>query len=171
MKYRVSLFSFLVLFLLLAGPTLALRPIRNSKPARRCWTPGAQPRPKNSPPKRSGKIPSRRRALEFDGSGEILPRPISRSADCFRRALAIDSKDQRRQALKLLTQFTVDVAQNAQTPRKRPFRFVRRRKRDAILVPHALDSLGKELRNHRRRARLLPERESPRRDRAGRDQL
>ena len=117
---------------------MALRPIRSSKPARRCWTPGARPRPKNSPPKRSKEDPKSAAALEFDARVKFYEGRYAEALAVFERALAIDSTNQRRQALKLLTQFTVDVHKSLSATKARILFLFADDKRDAILVPHAL---------------------------------
>src|SRR5438552_17876986 len=59
------------------------------------------------------------------------------------KALAIDSNDQRRQALKLHTQLTQDVAKNLKRVESAHFVIYLDDKRDGILAPYALDTLEK----------------------------
>ena len=167
MKYRISfVLLFSCFFCCRPGRRSAPRPIPSSKPAKSCWTRGAQPRPKNSPPKRSRKTLSPPAALEFDARVKFYQGRYAEALAVLERALAIDSTNQRRQALKLLTQFTVDVHKSLKRHESAHFVLFADDKRDGILVAHALDALEKSYASDRRGARLLSERKSPRRNRA-----
>ena len=82
-------------------------------------------------------------ALEFDGRIKFYQGRYQEALASLDRALAIDSKDPRRQAMKLLTQLTVDVHKSFKRYESPHFILFVDEKRDAILVPHALDALEK----------------------------
>jgi tetratricopeptide (TPR) repeat protein len=82
-------------------------------------------------------------ALEFDGRIKFYQGRYQEALTVLDRALAIDSKDPRRQAMKLLTQLTLDVHKSFKRYESAHFILFVDEKRDAILVPHALDALEK----------------------------
>jgi len=80
-------------------------------------------------------------ALEFDGRIKFYQGRYQEALAVLDRALAVDSKDPRRQAMKLLTQLTLDVHKAFKRYESAHFILFVDEKRDAILVPHALDAL------------------------------
>jgi tetratricopeptide (TPR) repeat protein len=82
-------------------------------------------------------------ALEFDGRIRFYQGRYQEALSAIERALAVDSKDQRRQGWKLLSQLTVDVHKNFKRYESDHFILFVDDRRDAILVPHALDALEK----------------------------
>jgi tetratricopeptide (TPR) repeat protein len=82
-------------------------------------------------------------ALEFEGRIRFYQGRYQEALTLLDRALAIDSKDPRRQAMKLLTQLTLDVHKSFKRFESSHFILYVDEKRDAILVPHALDALEK----------------------------
>ncbi|MEO6163563.1 MAG: tetratricopeptide repeat protein [Candidatus Binatia bacterium] len=82
-------------------------------------------------------------ALEFDGRIKFYQGRYQEALTVLDRALAVDSKDPRRQAMKLLTQLTLDVHKSFKRHESAHFILFVDDKRDAILVPHALDALEK----------------------------
>jgi tetratricopeptide (TPR) repeat protein len=82
-------------------------------------------------------------ALEFDGRVKFYQGRYQEALTVLDRALAVDSKDQQRQAMKLLTQLTVDVHKTFKRNESAHFILFADDKRDGILVPHALDALEK----------------------------
>jgi tetratricopeptide (TPR) repeat protein len=82
-------------------------------------------------------------ALEFDGRIKFYQGRYQEALTVLDRALAVDSKDPRRQAMKLLTQLTLDVHKSLKRHESAHFILFVDDKRDAILVPHALDALEK----------------------------
>jgi tetratricopeptide (TPR) repeat protein len=82
-------------------------------------------------------------ALEFDGRIKFYQGRYQEALTVLDRALAVDSKDPRRQAIKLLTQLTLDVHKSFKRHESAHFILFVDDKRDAILVPHALDALEK----------------------------
>jgi tetratricopeptide (TPR) repeat protein len=82
-------------------------------------------------------------ALEFDGRVKFYQGRYTEALASLDRGLAIDSKNQRRQAMKLLTQLTVDVHKSLKRYESAHFILFVDDKRDGILVPYALDALEK----------------------------
>ena len=82
-------------------------------------------------------------ALEFDGRIKFYQGRYQEALTVLDRALAVDSKDPRRQAMKLLTQLTLDVHKSFKRHESAHFVLFVDDKRDGILVPHALDALEK----------------------------
>lgn len=82
-------------------------------------------------------------ALEFDGRIKFYQGRYQEALATLERALAIDSKDPRRQAMKLLTQLTLDAHKTFKRHESAHFILYVDEKRDGILVPHALDALEK----------------------------
>jgi tetratricopeptide (TPR) repeat protein len=83
-------------------------------------------------------------ALEFDGRIKFYQGRYQEALGVIERALAADSiasKDQRRQGWKLFSQLTVDVHKNLKRHESAHFILFVDDRRDAILVPHALDTL------------------------------
>ncbi len=82
-------------------------------------------------------------ALEFDGRIKFYQGRYPEALSVLDRALAVDSKDQRRQAMKLLTQLTLDVHKSFKRFESAHFVLFVDERRDGILVPHALEALEK----------------------------
>lgn len=85
-------------------------------------------------------------AFELDGRVKFYQGRYQEALASLDRALAIDSTDQRRQAMKLLTQLTVDVHKNFKRYESDHFILFIDDKRDAILAPLALEALEKSYR-------------------------
>ena len=82
-------------------------------------------------------------ALDFDARVKFYQGRYPEALAASERALAIDSKDPRRQALKLLSQLTVDVVKTLKRYESAHFIVHLDDKRDGILAAHALDTLEK----------------------------
>jgi tetratricopeptide (TPR) repeat protein len=82
-------------------------------------------------------------AHAFDGRVKFYQGRYQDALGAFDRALAIDSKDERHQGYKLLTQFTVDVVKNLKRFESAHFSLYLDDKRDGILALYALDTLEK----------------------------
>jgi len=82
-------------------------------------------------------------ALDFDARVKFYQGRYPEAVASMEKALAIDSNDQRRQALKLHTQLTQDVAKNLKRVESAHFVIYLDDKRDGILAPYALDTLEK----------------------------
>jgi len=82
-------------------------------------------------------------AHAFDGRLKFYQGRYQDALAAFDKALAIDSKDERHQAYKLLAQFTVDVVKNLKRFESAHFILYLDEKRDGILASYALDALEK----------------------------
>lgn len=82
-------------------------------------------------------------ALDFDARVKFYQGRYPEALTVLDRALAIDSTNQRRQALKIFTQLTVDVHKNLKRYESAHFVLFADDKRDSILVAHALETLEK----------------------------
>ncbi len=82
-------------------------------------------------------------AHDFDGRVKFYQGRYPEALASFDRALAIDSKDQRRQALRLLTQLTHDVVKTLKRFESAHFVLYLDEKRDGILASYALETLEK----------------------------
>lgn len=85
--------------------------------------------------------PRAARALEFDGQVKFYQGRYAEALKSLEQALAIDSQDRRRQALKLLTQQTEDAVKALTRYESQHFILYVDDKRDGILVPYALEVL------------------------------
>ena len=90
--------------------------------------------------KENPKLPA---ALDFDARVKFYQGRYAESLTVLERALAIESNNQRRQALKLHSQLTADVHKMLKRYESPHFVLFVDDKRDGILVPHALDALEK----------------------------
>jgi tetratricopeptide (TPR) repeat protein len=82
-------------------------------------------------------------ALDFDARVKFYQGRYADALAVVDRALAIDSSNQRRQALKLFSQLTLDVHKSLKPFESAHFILFADEKRDGILVPYALDTLEK----------------------------
>ncbi|MEX0803482.1 MAG: tetratricopeptide repeat protein [Candidatus Binatia bacterium] len=82
-------------------------------------------------------------ALDFDARVKFYQGRYQEALASVDRALAGDSKDKRRQGLKLLSQFTLDVIKTLKRYESAHFVVYLDEKRDGILAPFALDVLEK----------------------------
>ena len=101
-------------------------------------------------------------AQAFDGRLKFYQGRYQDALGAFEKALAVDSKDERHQAYKLLAQFTLDVVKNLKRFESAHFVLYLDEKRDGILAPYALEALEKSYQRDRRRIGLLPEGQSAR---------
>jgi tetratricopeptide (TPR) repeat protein len=85
-------------------------------------------------------------AHAFDGRLKFYQGRYPDALAAFDKALAIDSKDERHQAYKLLAQFTLDVVKNLKRFESAHFILYLDEKRDGILAPYALETLEKSYR-------------------------
>jgi tetratricopeptide (TPR) repeat protein len=86
-------------------------------------------------------------ALAFDGRLKFYQGRYQEALASFDKALAIDSKDQRAQGFKLLTQFTQDVVKTLKRFESSHFIVYLDDKRDGILAARALETLEKSYEN------------------------
>lgn len=82
-------------------------------------------------------------ALAFDGRVKFYQGRYPEALASLEKSLAIDSKDQRAQGWKLLTQFTQDTVKTLKRFESPHFVIYLDEKRDGILAPYALDTLEK----------------------------
>ncbi|HEX2225938.1 MAG TPA: hypothetical protein VHM64_02275, partial [Candidatus Binatia bacterium] len=82
-------------------------------------------------------------AHAFDGRLKFYQGRYQDALAAFDKALAIDSKDERNQAYKLLAQLSLDVVKNLRRVESPHFVLYLDEKRDGILAPYALDALEK----------------------------
>ena len=139
MKHRLSLFA--ILFCLLAGRLFGAEAEREFKAGEElldAWRIGEA---QTLAAKALGANPKSAAALEFDGRIKFYQGRYQEALSAIDLALAADSKDQRRQGWKLLSQLTVDVHKNFKRYESAHFILFVDDRRDAILVPHALQAL------------------------------
>ena len=82
-------------------------------------------------------------ALEFDARVKFYQGRYTEALAAVDRSLAVDSSNQRRQALKLFSQLTLDVHKSLKRFESAHFVVFADEKRDAILTAYALDTLEK----------------------------
>jgi tetratricopeptide (TPR) repeat protein len=82
-------------------------------------------------------------AHAFDGRLKFYQGRYQDALAAFDRALAIDAKDERNQAYKLLSQLTLDAVKNLKRFESAHFALYLDEKRDGVLAPYALDALEK----------------------------
>jgi len=139
--YRIA--PFLILFGLLAGPLFGAEVEREFKAGEEILEAWRFADAEAIAAKALKDNPKSATALEFDGRIKFYQGRYQEALTVLDRALAIDSKDPRRQAMKLLTQLTLDVHKSLKRHESAHFILFVDDKRDAILVPHALDALEK----------------------------
>ncbi len=147
MKYRISLVSALLCLLFAAVPTRAAEVDPKFKPGEELLDAWHTDQAEALAAKSVKEDPKSAAALEFDGRVKFYQGRYTEALTSFDRALAIDSKDQRRQALKLLTQLTVDVHKSLKRYESAHFILFADDKRDGILASLALDALEKSYAN------------------------
>jgi tetratricopeptide (TPR) repeat protein len=81
--------------------------------------------------------------LDFAARVAFFQGRYEQSVELFEQALAVESQDDRRQALRLLAQQTRDTVKQLKRHESPHFVLFLDEERDAILVPHALDALEK----------------------------
>jgi len=141
LKYRFS--PLVILFLLLAAQLFGAEPEREFKASEDLLEAWRIAEAEAVAAKALKENPKSASALELDGRIKFYQGRYDEALTVLDRALAIESKDQRRQAMKLLTQFTVDVHKSFKSHESAHFILYADDKRDGILVPHALDALEK----------------------------
>ena len=108
MKYPVSRLSIVVFFLLVAVNTPAAEPDSKFKPGEELLDAWRLTQAEEFAAKALKEDPKSAAALEFDGRVKFYQGRYPEALAELDRALAIDSSSQRRQALKLFTQLTVE---------------------------------------------------------------
>jgi tetratricopeptide (TPR) repeat protein len=82
-------------------------------------------------------------AHAFDGRLKFFQGRYQDAVAALDKSLALDSKNERNQAYKLLAQLTLDVVKNLKRYESEHFVILLDEKRDGILAPYALDALEK----------------------------
>ena len=142
MKYRLPFLSAVFLCLALAVPAAAAEtePFKAGEELLDAWrTRDAEELAARALKENAKSAP----ALDFDARVKFYQGRYGEALAQLDRALAIESTDQRRQALKLFTQLTIDVHKNLRRHESAHFVLFVDEKRDGILAAHALDTLEK----------------------------
>ena len=169
MKYRIA--PLLIIFCLWAGQLYRAEAEREFKVGEDILEAWRFPEAEAIAAKALKDNPKSAAALEFDGRIKFYQGRYQEALTVLDRALAIDSKDPRRQAMKLLIQLTLDVHKSFKRYESAHFILFVDEKRDAILVPHALDALEKTYEAIGAELGYLSQGKGPRRSGAGRDQF
>jgi tetratricopeptide (TPR) repeat protein len=143
LKYRVSLFPIFALYLLLAAKAHGAEADPKFKAGEELLDAWRIDQAEEISAKALKEEPKSAAALEFDGRVKFYQGRYPEALAALDRALAIDSSNQRRQALKLFTQLTVDVHKSLKRHESTHFILFVDDKRDGILAPLALDTLEK----------------------------
>jgi tetratricopeptide (TPR) repeat protein len=141
LKYRIA--PLLIIFCLWAGQLYGAEAEREFKVGEEILEAWRFPEAEAIAAKALKDNPKSAAALEFDGRIKFYQGRYQEALSLLDRALAVDSKDPRRQAMKLLIQLTLDVHKSFKRYESAHFILFVDEKRDAILVPHALDALEK----------------------------
>ena len=141
MKTRLSFFSALLFWLVLAVPALAAEADPKFKAGDELLDAWRLTQAEEFAARALKEDPQSADALEFDARVKFYQGRYREALAAYERALAIDSTNQRRQALKLFTQLTVDVHKTLTRHESAHFILFVDDKRDGILVGHALDAL------------------------------
>ena len=143
MKYRAFQLSVLLFFFLLAGLAFTAEPDPKFKAGEELLDAWHIAEAEEFAVKALKEEPKSAAALEFDARVKFYQGRYADALTLVDRALAIDSSNQRRQALKLFTQLTVDVHKSLKRFESAHFVLFVDEKRDGILVSLALDTLEK----------------------------
>lgn len=143
MKYRLSFFSAVLLWLFLAAPAPGAEADPRFKAGEEMLDAWRVAEAQDLAARELKENPKSAAALDFDARVKFYQGRYPEALAVLERALAIDSTNQRRQALKLFAQFTVDVHKNLKRHESAHFVLFVDDKRDGILVTHALETLEK----------------------------
>jgi tetratricopeptide (TPR) repeat protein len=141
LKYRPSFFSALLFLLVIAAQALGAETDPKFKAGEELLDAWRIPQAEELAAGALKESPKSAAALEFDARVKFYQGRYAEALAVFDRALAIDSTDQRRQALKLFTQLTLDVHKTLKRYESAHFVLFVDDKRDGLLVAHALDTL------------------------------
>ena len=143
MKYRVAFFCAFLLLFFAAGPGRAAEADPKFKAGEELLEAGRIGQAEELAAKALKENPKLPAALDFDARIKFYQGRYAEAVTILDKALAIESNNQRRQALKLHSQLTVDVHKSLKRYESAHFILFVDDKRDGILVPHALDTLEK----------------------------
>ncbi len=141
MKYRVAFFSACLFLYLAAWPAAAAEADGKFKAGEEfldAWRIAEAEALAAQALKENPKSPA---ALDFDARVKFYQGRYAEALAALDKALAIDTSDKRRQALKLFSQLTLDVHKSLKRFESAHFVLFADEKRDGILVPVALDAL------------------------------
>ena len=143
MKRRTTLFTACLISLALAARLFAAGPEDPFKEGQELLDAWRIAEAEERAGKALGDNPKAPDALDFDARVKFYQGRYQESLAAIDRALAVDSTDKRRQGLKLLNQFTIDVIKTLKRYESDHFVVYLDEKRDGILAPYALDVLEK----------------------------
>jgi tetratricopeptide (TPR) repeat protein len=143
LKYRVAFFCAFLLLFFAAGPCRAAEADPKFKAGEELLEAGRIVQAEEFAAKALKENPKLPAALDFDARVKFYQGRYAEAVTILDKALAIESNNQRRQALKLHSQLTVDVHKSLKRYESAHFILFVDDKRDGILVPHALDTLEK----------------------------
>ncbi len=143
MKYRVAFFSVFLFSFFVAVPARAAEVDPRFKAGEELLDAWHIAQAEEFATKALKENPKSAAALDFDARVKFYQGRYAEAVTTLDRALAIESNNQRRQALKLHSQLTVDVHKLLKRYESAHFILFVDDKRDGILVPHALDTLEK----------------------------
>ena len=143
MKHRVAFFSIFLFSFFLAAFAVGAEADPKFKPGEDLLEAWRIVQAEEFAAKALKENPKSPEALDFDARVKFYQGRYTEALTILDRALAIESTNQRRQALKLHSQLTVDVHKTLRRHESAHFILFVDDKRDGILVPHALDALEK----------------------------
>jgi len=143
LKHRLSLFFALLFLLVLAAQAPGGEPESKFKAGEELLDAWRITQAEEVAGQALKEDPKSAEALDFDARVKFYRGRYADALAAFDRALAIDSTNQRRQALKLFTQLTLDVHKTLKRYESAHFILFVDEKRDGILVDYALDTLEK----------------------------
>jgi len=143
LKYRVAFFSIFLFSFFAVLPARAAEVDAKFKPGEELLDAWHIAQAEEFAAKALKENPKSAAALDFDARVKFYQGRYAEALAILDRALAIESNNQRRQALKLHAQLTVDVHKSLKRYESSHFILFVDDKRDGILVPHALDALEK----------------------------
>ena len=143
MKHRLSLFSALLFLLVLAAHAPGAEGDSRFKAGEELLDAWRITQAEDLAAGALKESPESAEALDFDARVKFYQGRYADALTAFERALAVDSTNKRRQALKLFTQLTLDVHKRLRRYESAHFVLFVDEKRDGILVGHALDTLEK----------------------------
>jgi tetratricopeptide (TPR) repeat protein len=143
LKHRIAFFSALFLLFLAVGQAPGAELDPKFKAAEELLDAWRTAEAEEFAAKSLKENPKSAAALEFDGRVKFYQGRYTEALTSLDRTLAIDSKDPRRQAMRLLTQLTVDVHKSFKRHDSAHFTLFVDDKRDGILAPLALEALEK----------------------------
>ena len=143
MKYRLSFFSVVVLWLFLAAPAPGAEADPKFKAGEELLDAWRIAQAEELAAQALKENPKSAPALDFDARVKFYQGRYAEALTVLDRALAVDSTNPRRQALKIFTQLTVDAHKTLKRHESAHFVVFVDDKRDGILAAHALDTLEK----------------------------